>query len=59
MGWIKKVPPPHVCEMPWDFDYDIGKGSVWECSCGKQYEYMGTKKDYFGDLYPAWEELIP
>lgn len=60
MGWIKKVPPPHVCGLPWDIDYDsIGNGSVWECSCGKKYEYFGTKADYFGDLAPAWEELIP
>ena len=60
MGWIKKVSPPHLCALPWDIDYGlIGKGSVWECSCGKQYEYTGAFKDYFGDLQPTWEELIP
>ena len=59
MGWVKKVPPPHLCPLPWDINYDsIGKGSVWECSCGKQYEYAGTATDCFGCPYPKWEELV-
>lgn len=59
MGWIKKAPPPHVCSLPFAIDYDIGRGSVWECLCGKQYEYTGEKSDCFGYPYPTWEELIP
>lgn len=57
MGWIKKVPTPHVCSMPWVSD-DIGKGSVWQCFCGKQYKYMGKRAGFFGYGDPKWEELI-
>lgn len=59
MGWIKKVPPPHVCMLPWVVPSGVWRGSVWECSCGKQYEMVGVTNGYLGDLYPKWEELVP
>ena len=59
MGWIKKVPPPHVCSVPWVVPTGVGRGSVWECSCGRQYELVSATRGYFGDPYPTWEELIP
>lgn len=58
MGWIKKVPPPHVCSLPWIAPSGVGKGSVWGCTCGKQYEMTGVTSDFFG-VHPRWEELIP
>ena len=60
MGWIKKVPPPHPCSLPWIVPSGVGWGSTWECDdCNRQYEYVGDTGDCFGNLYPTWEELIP
>lgn len=59
MGWLKMVAPPHFCDLPYKVPQTVGVGSVWECDCGKQYEYTGTGRDYFGDPYPKWKELTP
>lgn len=60
MGWIKKVPPPHVCAPPWFVPSGVWYGSVWECKdCSRQYEMVGVTRGYLEDPYPTWEELIP
>lgn len=60
MGWIKKVPPPHVCSLPWIIPSGVWLGSVWQCDdCNRQYELAGVTNGYLGDVYPKWEELIP
>lgn len=60
MGWIKKVPPPHVCPLPWLVPSGVWLGSAWQCDgCNRQYELVGVTSGYFGDVYPKWEELIP
>lgn len=60
MGWIKKVPPPHVCVLPWAVPSGVWQGSVWQCKdCSRQYELISVTGGYFGDLCPEWEELIP
>lgn len=34
--WIKKVGPPHMCQVP--FGLWVGEGSVWQCDdCGQAY----------------------
>jgi hypothetical protein len=59
--WIKKEPPPHVCDTPVEIPMrdNIRIGSVWQCACGWKWKLTDIQY-YDSDTMIAvdWERVL-
>lgn len=56
--WIHKAEKPHECTAPMAVP-DIEYGSIWQCSCGRNWEYSNYDGCYFLFISDGHHLYIP